>query len=87
MSMDTTIYNDNSVLALLKILDDCYCDYMIPRWGKNDVPLIYMDTDNTVVLTGEFYENVEDDVEDRYGKSNYDERKRKEQLSAGKKTN
>ena len=46
-----------------------------------------MDTDNIVVLTGEFYENVEDDVEDRYGKSNYDERKRKEQLSAGKKTN
>ena len=46
-----------------------------------------MDTDNIVVLTGEFYENVEDDVEDIYGKSNYDERKRKGQLSAGKKTN
>ena len=37
--MDSTIYNGNSVLALLKILDDCYCDYMIPGWRKNDVSL------------------------------------------------
>lgn len=86
-SMNTTIYDWKSVLALRKILiNDFYCDCVIRKWGKNDVQLIYMDSGNLVVLikTDDFYEHVEGDVEEIYCKSNYHERKRKRQLQAGK---
>ena len=59
---------------------------MIPKWGKNDVQLIYMDTGNLAVLikTDDFYEDVENNVEERYSKSNYDEGKIKLTLPVGK---
>ena len=45
-----------------------------------------MDNGNLVALikTDDFYGHVEGDVEEIYDKSNYDERKRKIQLQAGK---
>ena len=53
---------------------------MIPKWDKNSVHFIYMDTDIVIPLihTVDVYKDISDDVEWCWlDKSNYDERKRK----------
>ena len=48
-------------------------DYMKPKYG-NDVKLCYMDTDNFLmnIKTNYFYEDIANDVENRFDTSNYE---------------
>ena len=48
-------------------------DYMKPKYG-NDVKLCYMDTDSFImnIKTNYFYEDIADDVENRFDTSNYE---------------
>ena len=49
-------------------------DYMKPKYG-NDVKLCYMDTDSFImnIKTNDFYEDIANDVENRFDTSNYEE--------------
>ena len=48
-------------------------DYMKPKYG-NDIKLCYMDTDNFIIniKTNDFYEDIANDVENRFDTSNYE---------------
>ena len=48
-------------------------DYMKPKYG-NDVKLCYMDTDSFImnIKTNDFYEDIANDVENRFDTSNYE---------------
>ena len=50
----------------------CY-DYMKPKFGNN-VKLCYMDTDSFImnIKTNDFYEDIANDVENRFDTSNYE---------------
>lgn len=54
-----------------------YYDYLIPKWNKNNVQLIYTYTNSLAVSikTHSFQENIKDDIEKNYGTPNYDERR------------
>ena len=44
------IYDGESTLDVIKILIyHFYYNYMMPKWSKNNVHLIYMDTDSLVL--------------------------------------
>lgn len=53
---------------LLKYWYTTLIDYMIPKWRKNNVKLIYKDTGSLAPLLkiDDFYEDIKDDVEERY---------------------
>ena len=48
-------------------------DYMKPKYG-NDVKLRYMDTDSFImnIKKNDFYEDIANDVENRFDTSNYE---------------
>ena len=48
-------------------------DYMKPKYG-NDVKLSYMNTDSFImnIKTNDFYEDIANDVENRFDTSNYE---------------
>ena len=48
-------------------------DYMKPKYG-NDVKLCYLDTDSFImnIKTNDFYEDITNDVENRFDTSNYE---------------
>ena len=48
-------------------------DYMKPKYG-NDVKLRYMDTDSFImnIKTNYFYEDIANDIENRFDPSNYE---------------
>ena len=52
---------------------ELWCDYMKPKYG-NDVKLCSMDTDSFImnIKTNDFYEDIANDVENRFDTSNYE---------------
>ena len=68
------IYLGLSILEISKILMyKFWYDYMKPKYG-NDVKLCYMDTDSFTmnIKTNDFYEDIGNDVENRFDTSNYE---------------
>ena len=50
-----------------------WCDYMKPKYGSK-VKLCYMDTDSFImnIKTNDFYEDIDNEVENRFDTSNYE---------------
>ena len=74
VKMNKTIYLGLSILEISKILMyEFWYDYMKPKYG-NDVKLWYMDTDSFIIniKTNDFYEDIANDVENRFDTSNYE---------------
>ena len=72
--MNKPIYLGLSILEISKTLmyEFCY-DYMKPKYANN-VKLCYMDTDSFIIniKTNDFYEDISNDVENRFDTSNYE---------------
>ena len=74
VKMNKPIYLRSSILEIRKILMyGFWYDYMKPKYG-NDVKLCYMDTDSFImnIKTNGFYEDIANDVENRFDTSNYE---------------
>ena len=74
VQMNKPIYLGLSILEISKILMyEFWYDYMKPKYGK-DVKLCYMDTDSFImnIKTNDFYEDIANDVENRFDTSNYE---------------
>ena len=74
VKMNKPIYLGLSTLDISKILMyEIWYDYMKPKYG-NDVKLCYMDTDSFImsIKTNDFYKDIANDVEKRFGTSNYE---------------
>ena len=74
VKMNKPIYLGLSILDISKILMyKFWYDYMKPKYG-NRVKLCYMDTDSFVmnIKTNDFYKDIANDVEKRFGTSNYE---------------
>ena len=68
------IYLGLSILEISKtLMYEFWYDYMKSKYG-NDVKLCYMDTDSFIlnVKTNDFYEDIANDVENRFDTSNYE---------------
>ena len=62
------------ILDLSKIvMYEFHYDYMVPKYGLEKLKLCYMDTDSLVydIKTEDFYEDIANDVEARFGTSGY----------------
>ena len=73
VKMNKPIYLGLSRLEISKILMyEFWYDYMKPKYG-NKVKLCYMDTDSFImnIKTNDFYEDIANDVENRFDTSNY----------------
>ena len=73
VKMNKPIYLGFSILDLSKIVMYEFCfGYMKPNYVDN-VKLCYMDTDSFIIqiITEDFYEDIADDVEERFDSSNY----------------
>ena len=74
IKMNKPIYLGLSVLEISKtLMYEFWYDYMKPKYG-NDVKLCYMDTDSFImnIKTNDFYEDIANDVEDRFDTFNYE---------------
>ena len=74
VKMNKPIYLGLSILEISKILMyEFWYDYMKPKYGNN-VKLCYMDIDSFImnIKTNDFYENIANDVENRFDTSNYE---------------
>ena len=74
VKMNKPIYLGLSILEISKILIyEFWYDYMKPKYDNN-VKLCHMDTDSFImnIKTNDFYENVANDVENRFDTSNYE---------------
>ena len=74
VKMNKPIYLGLSILEISKILMyEFWYDYMKRKYG-NDVKLCYMDKDSFImnIKTNDFYEDIANDVEDRFDTSNYE---------------
>ena len=74
VKMNKPIYLRLSILEISKILMyEFWYDYMKPKYG-NDVKLCYMDTDSFImnIKINHFYEDIANDVENRFDTSNYE---------------
>ena len=74
VKMNKPIYLGLSILEISKILMyKFWYDYMQPKYDDN-VKLCYMDTDSFVMhsKTEDFYEDIANDVENRFDTSNYE---------------
>ena len=72
--MNKPIYLGLSILDISKILMyEFWYDYMESKYG-NRVKLCYMDTNSFImnIKTNDFYKDIANDVEKRFGTSNYD---------------
>ena len=86
--MDRVICVGQSALSVGKLfLYKFYCKYIIRKWSKNNLQLVYMDTDTIVILikTDHVYENIIGYVEKWYDTTNYGERRIAKPLLVGKK--
>ena len=73
VKMNKPIYLGLSILEVSKILMyEFWYDYMKPKYDNN-VKLCYMDTDSFImnIKTKDFYEDIANDVENRFDTSNY----------------
>ena len=68
--MEKTKVKTNKPIYLMY---EFWYDYMKPKYS-NDVKLCYMDTDSFImnIKTKDFYEDITNDVENRFGTSNYE---------------
>ena len=74
VKMNKPIYLGLSILEISKILMyEFWYDYMKPKYDNN-VRLCYMDTDSFImyIKTNDFYEDIANDVENRFDTSNYE---------------
>ena len=74
VKMNKPIYLGLSILEISKILMyEFWYDYMKRKYGNN-VKLCYMDTDSFImnIKTNDFYEDMANDVENRFDTSNYE---------------
>ena len=74
VKMNKPIYLGLSILEISKILMyEFWYDYMKPKYGSN-VKLCYMDTDSFImnIKTNDFYEDIANDVKNRFDTSNYE---------------
>ena len=74
IKMNKPIYLGLSVLEISKaLMYEFWYDYMKPKYGNN-VKLCYMDTDSFImnIKTNDFYEDIANDVEDRFDTFNYE---------------
>ena len=74
VKMKKPIYLGLSILEISKILMyEFWYDYMKPKYNDN-VKLCYMDTDSFImnIKANDFYENIANDVENRFDTSNYE---------------
>ena len=74
VKMNKPIYLGLSILEISKILIyEFWYDYMKPKYG-NDVKLFYMNTDSFImnIKTNDFFQDIANDVENRFDTSNYE---------------
>ena len=74
VKMNKPIYLGLSILEISKILmHEFWYDYMKPKYNDN-VRLCYMNTDSFImnIKTNDFYEDISDDVDNRFDTSNYE---------------
>ena len=74
VKMNKPIYLGLSILEISKILMyEFWYDYMKPKYGNN-VKLCYMDSDSFImnIKTNDFYEDIANDVGNRFDTSNYE---------------
>ena len=74
VKMNKPTYLGLSILEISKILMcEFWYDYMKPKYNDN-IKLCYMDTDRFVmnIKTEDFYKDITNDVEKRFGTSNYE---------------
>ena len=74
VKMNKPIYLGLSILDISKtLMYEFWYDYMKPKYG-NDVKLCYMDMDSFImsIKTEDFYKDIVNDVEKRFGTSNYE---------------
>ena len=72
--MNKPVYLGLSILDLSKtVMYELWYDYLKPKYGEN-VKLFYMDTDSFIVhvKTDDIYKDIAEDVEKRFGTSNYE---------------
>ena len=71
--MNTPVYLELSILELSKTLTyEFWYDYVKPKYGEK-VKLCYMNTDSFIayIKADDIYKDIADDVETRFGTSNY----------------
>ena len=74
VKMNNPVYLGLSILESSKrLMHEFWYDYMKPKYS-NSVKLSYMDTDTFImhIKTEDFYKDTADDVEKRFGTSNYE---------------
>ena len=74
VKMNKPIYLGLSIFEISKLLMyEFWYDYMKPKYGGN-VKLCYMDTDSFImnIKTEDFYKNIANGIEKRFGTSNYE---------------
>ena len=74
VKMNKPIYLGLSILEVSKILMyEFWYDYLKPKYGNN-VKLCYMDTDSFImnIKTNDFYEDIANDVDNRFDTSNHE---------------
>ena len=74
VKMNKPIYLGLSILEISKtLMYEYWYDYMKPKYNDN-VKLCYMDTDSFImnIKTNDFYEDIANDVENRFDTSNYE---------------
>ena len=74
VKINKPIYLGLSILEMSKILMyEFWYDYMKPKYDNND-KLCYMDTDSFImnIKTNDFYNDIANDVENRFDTSNYE---------------
>ena len=72
--MNNSVFGKTIILEISKILMyEFWYDYMKPKYG-NDVKLFYMDTDSFImnIETNDFFQDIANDVENRFDTSNYE---------------
>ena len=74
VKMNKPIYLGLSILEISKtLMYEFWCDYIKPKYG-NKVKLCYMDTDSFImnIKTNNFFEDIANDVENRFDTLNYE---------------
>ena len=72
--MNKPVYLGQAILDLSKIvMYEFRYDYMVPKYGLENLKLCYMDTDSLVydIKTEDFYEDIANDVAARFDTSGY----------------
>ena len=75
VKMNKPVYLGQAILDLSKtIMYEFHYDYMKRKYNKNNLKLLYMDTDSLVydIKTEDFYKDIAEDVETRFDTSGYE---------------